>query len=142
MRLFLLMMLGVLCSGSAQATDVVRTLATPELNAAYLMQIVFSMAVVIGGIVALTWLMRRLQQRPGSPGASLRAVASLNVGARERVVLIEIGDKQILVGVAPGRVQTLHVLDESIDFSAKGTALADMPFAQRLKTAVHARSES
>lgn len=136
----LLMILCVLLSATAQATEpTVRTIAPPELTGAYLLQILFSLLVVIGGIIALTWLMRRLQHRSGSAGPSLRALASLNVGTRERVVLIEIGNKQILVGVAPGRVQTLHVLDESIDVSGKETHGADTPFAQRLKTALNSR---
>ncbi|MEG7523045.1 MAG: flagellar biosynthetic protein FliO [Chromatiales bacterium] len=38
-----------------------------------------------------------------------------SVGPRERVVVVKVDDIRLLLGVAPGRVQTLHVLDQSED---------------------------
>ncbi|EQD42713.1 Flagellar biosynthesis protein, FliO, partial [mine drainage metagenome] len=43
------------------------------------------------------------------PGA-LEILASMPLGAKERAVLVKVGDAQILLGVAPGQVNTLHVL--------------------------------
>ena len=48
---------------------------------------------------------------------SLRVLGGLSMGTRERVVLIQVGETQLLLGVAPGRVQTLHVLEEPIPTS-------------------------
>ncbi len=47
--------------------------------------------------------------RPTS-AAALKAVATLSVGARERVVVIEAGESWLVLGVAPGRVNKLHVM--------------------------------
>jgi flagellar protein FliO/FliZ len=56
------------------------------------------------------------------------------VGQRERVVLIQVGSQQLLLGVAPGRVQTLHVLEEPISV---GTASSPgESFAERLGSAL------
>ncbi|WP_172600428.1 FliO/MopB family protein [Sulfurivermis fontis] len=56
------------------------------------------------------------------------------VGQRERVVLIQVGNKQLLLGVAPGRVQTLHVLDEPINVTAVPSG--GESFAERLTAAL------
>jgi len=42
------------------------------------------------------------------------------MGTRERVVLLQVGETQLLLGVAPGRVQTLHVLDKPLDSGKQG----------------------
>ena len=39
------------------------------------------------------------------------------MGPRERIVLLEVGETQLLIGVAPGRIQTLHVLASPVDVS-------------------------
>lgn len=70
--------------------------------------------IVVALIVGLSWTMRRLGGLPGAGAGSLRILGGLSMGTRERVVLIQVGDQQLLLGVAPGRVQTLHVLEHPI----------------------------
>lgn len=38
----------------------------------------------------------------------------MSVGTRERIVLIQVGDKQMLLGVGSGSVSQLYVFDEPI----------------------------
>jgi flagellar protein FliO/FliZ len=40
----------------------------------------------------------------------MRIVSSLPVGARERIILLELEDTWLVVGVAPGEIRTLHTL--------------------------------
>jgi flagellar protein FliO/FliZ len=47
-------------------------------------------------------------------GGLLRVCLSLAVVMKERVVLVQAGEKQMLLGVAPGNVRTLHVFDQPI----------------------------
>lgn len=115
--------------------------SVPEISAAYMVQMVLSLVFVIACIIALTWLIKRMQYPQGSSASAFRILASLNVGARERVILIQLGEQQILVGVAPGRVQTLHVLEEPIDFNVRRREVSDVSFAQRLKVALDKRGE-
>lgn len=70
--------------------------------------------VVVALIVVMSWAMRRMGGLPGTGAGSLRILGGLSMGTRERVVLIQVGDQQLLLGVAPGRVQTLHVLEHPI----------------------------
>jgi flagellar protein FliO/FliZ len=48
---------------------------------------------------------------------AIDVIADIPLGAKERAVLLKVGQKQILVGVAPGRVNTLHVLEEPLDLA-------------------------
>jgi flagellar protein FliO/FliZ len=44
----------------------------------------------------------------------MKVLGGLSVGQRERLVLVQVGDKQILVGVAPGSVQHVMAFDEPL----------------------------
>jgi flagellar protein FliO/FliZ len=90
----------------------------------YLAQVFFSLALVIGLLVGALWVMRRVNGVGHAVGGQMRVVASLGLGQRERAVLVNVGDQQILLGVAPGRVATLHVFDEPV------TALEATPAGQ------------
>ena len=46
----------------------------------------------------------------------MRVVGGASVGTRERVVVVEVEDARLVLGVCPGRVQTLHVLPADTDF--------------------------
>ena len=87
----------------------------PELlSAGYLMQVVGSLAIVFGAVVLMAVVVKRVNRSPSIGKASLSVMGSTSVGTREKVVLINAAGQQILVGVAPGNVRTLHVFDEPL----------------------------
>lgn len=88
------------------------------------------MIVVILGLAALLKRVNGLQRR--LPGA-IRIVSVAPVGARERLLLVEVGGRQLLVGSAPGRLQTLLVLDEPVKVPAQPAGQAPGGFAERLR---------
>jgi flagellar protein FliO/FliZ len=47
-----------------------------------------------------------------SSKGEIAILSGVSLGPRERAVLLRVGNTRLLVGVAPGRVQTLHVLDD------------------------------
>lgn len=131
--LLLLTSSGVLAEEAGGRTP--STLFTGE----YLLQVFVSLAVVIGLMVGLLWILRRVNgvSRATGSGAALSVVASVGLGQRERAVLIEAGDKQILVGVAPGHIATLHVFDEPVAKPATKAPTTSMPgFAEVWKQAM------
>jgi flagellar protein FliO/FliZ len=71
---------------------------------------VLGLALVLGLIVLASWLLRRFGAGPAASGSLIRVVTAASVGPRERVVLVEIQDTWLVLGVAPGRVNTLHQL--------------------------------
>ena len=90
--------------------------------------VVFSLLFIVLLIFGLAWMVRRLGSVSALGNQSLKVVAGLSVGTREKVVLIEVGGQQVLVGVAPGRVSHLCSFDHPVvntsvtggsDFTAK-----------------------
>jgi flagellar protein FliO/FliZ len=79
-----------------------------------LAQVTLSLMLVLAAVFAAAWVVRRLRTF-GRPGAgAIQIVADIALGTKERAVLIQVGAQQLLVGVAPGRVNTLHVLAEPV----------------------------
>jgi flagellar protein FliO/FliZ len=70
-------------------------------------QLFLSLLLVFALLVGSLWLLKRLSTPRGAPGGLLKVVAATAVGARERVVVLEVGSSWLVLGVAPGRVSAL-----------------------------------
>lgn len=72
----------------------------------------FALALVLGLIFGLAWLARRMPGLAGMRGsAGLRVVAALPLGARERLLVVEVGDTQLLLASGAGGTRLLHTLE-------------------------------
>jgi flagellar protein FliO/FliZ len=100
---------------------------TEPIGAGSVLQLTLSLAAVVAAIFGLGWLLRRLHAMPGSTHRALRVVATLPVGTRERIAIVQAGDTQVLIGLSPGRIQTLHVLDRPVaEAAAAGASFASL----------------
>jgi len=77
-------------------------------------QLVLGLFLVLLMIVASAWLVKRLGRWQGGHTDQLKVVGGIAIGARERIVLLQVGEQQLLVGITPGNIRTLHVLDEPL----------------------------
>jgi len=77
-----------------------------------LLRVTLSLLFVIGAVLVTAWLSRRLRGMSGPHTNALTVLAHVSLGARERAVLVRVGARQLLLGVAPGSVRTLHLLEE------------------------------
>ena len=66
-----------------------------------LVEVLFSLVLVLGVIVLAAWVLRRLRAPSRLPQGTLRALGAFPLGPRERVVLLQVSETQLLVGVAP-----------------------------------------
>jgi flagellar protein FliO/FliZ len=73
-------------------------------------QTLFSLLLVLAILGGLAWFLKKFGPRHQSGGAGLKVVGHLNIGGRERVMVIEVGDQWIVVGAAPGRVNALATM--------------------------------
>ena len=71
--------------------------------------LVLSLVLILGGFVAVAFLAKRWLPTAGGQGV-LRVVGSAAVGARERVVVVEVADTWVVLGVGAGGVRALHHL--------------------------------
>ncbi|HAZ98937.1 MAG TPA: flagellar biosynthetic protein FliO [Halomonas sp.] len=67
-----------------------------------------ALALVIAIILLCTSLLKRWQQHRFDQGARLRIVGTTAVGNRERVVVVEVEDTWLVLGVSSGRISKLH----------------------------------
>ncbi|HKM37733.1 MAG TPA: flagellar biosynthetic protein FliO [Thiopseudomonas sp.] len=144
MRAFILLMLA---SSSAWAADsvVLKKIVEPKTLPAssgvldvapvsgQLLQLVLGLMLVIGLIFLLAWLVRRIQQSlpVKSSNQAISLLASQALGPRDRLLLVQVGKEQILLGLTPGTITPLHVLQEPVDISTPEGNMTSA-FAQRL----------
>jgi flagellar biosynthetic protein FliO len=91
-----------------------------------LLQTLLALIVVLGVLGALAWFLKRYGPKAGGGNANLRVVGALNLGGRERVLVVEVGDQWIVVGASPGRINALATMpkQENADMTSAGATLA------------------
>ena len=100
--------------------------------AGQLTQLVFGLLLVLGLIFFLAWLLRRVQQAgPAGKGQVIDIIGSRALGPRDRLMLVQVGNEQILLGLSPGTITALHVLKEPVHVPS-ATEKTTPEFAQRL----------
>ena len=85
----------------------------------YLLQVIGSFVLVIVLLFGALLFLRRFNGVGRSLGGKMQVISSIGLGQRERAVLLQVGEQQILVGVAAGNVRTLHVFDEECELEAQ-----------------------
>ena len=96
-----------------------------------LTQLVLGLLLVLGLIFGLAWLLRRVQHAGPRQGQVIELISSRALGARDRLVLVQVGNEQILLGLTPGRITPLHVLKEPVQLP-ESSQPATPEFAKRL----------
>lgn len=77
-----------------------------------------ALLMVVGLILLLAWLLRKLPGGALRAHRDLRVVAQLSIGVRERVVVVAVGNRQLLLGVTAESVNLLMQLDEPLSEAA------------------------
>lgn len=118
--------------------------ATPALTAAnsamssgiggQLLQLLLGLGLVVGLIFVLAWLMRRVQRAGPAGNQVIELLGSRALGPRDRLVLVQVGNEQILLGVTPGRITPLHVMNEPVHVPETQSTTPE--FARRLMEAL------
>ncbi len=94
--------------------------------------------VVLGG---LAWLLKRLAPGQRLPAGSMKVLGAVAVGPKERVVLVELGETWLVLGVAPGQVNTVHTMPrQALPENPALPPATGNPFADRLLKALHQKS--
>jgi len=120
----------------AAASDAILAESTVELSA--FLKMFAGLVGVVALIFLLAWLSRKMKfVQNMTSGYQIKNLASLSITTREKICLIEVGGKQVLVGIAPGRVNQLHVFDEKIQVSSNNNSEATKNlFSNHFKSAL------
>jgi flagellar protein FliO/FliZ len=80
-------------------------------SGAEIVRVLISLLGVVALIFFVGWLSRRAQARVRPGGRRIRVIETMPVGIKEKIMLLEVGGTQLLVGASPtGGMRTLHVL--------------------------------
>jgi flagellar protein FliO/FliZ len=111
-RLVVLLLTGISFAALATLPTVPAAPAEPPLSygLAGLLQAGLGLALVLALIFLCAWAMRRLGLQQSGGNRLVKVVSSVMVGQRERVVVVEVGDSWLVLGVAAGQVNALHTL--------------------------------
>jgi flagellar protein FliO/FliZ len=94
-------------------------------------QVMLGLAVVLALLFASLWLLKRLAAPRGVAAGFMKVITATAVGTRERVVVVEVGDTWLVLGVAPGSVTSLHQMPKQA--MPAGATVPGSDFPARLK---------
>jgi flagellar protein FliO/FliZ len=75
-----------------------------------LLQTILALCAVLGLLALLAWFMKRYGPKAQAGSAHVKLVGALNLGGRERIMVVEVGEQWIVVGASPGRVNALATM--------------------------------
>jgi len=70
-----------------------------------------ALLIVLAIFFFCVWGMRKLSGMSAGGTEKMRIIGGLSLGMREKVILLQVGKKQLVLGVTPGRIDALHVLE-------------------------------
>lgn len=76
------------------------------------------LALVLGLIFVLAKVGKKFHPSISAPDRALKVISMLSLGTKEKVALIQVGKKQLLIGVTPQSINTLLDLAEPIDIDS------------------------
>ena len=133
----------------ARALQTAPVLAQPPqpavaVSAGNLVQTIFALTLVLGLLAGFAWFMKRFGPKAPAGVAGIRIVGALNLGGRERIMVVEVGDQWIVVGASPGRVNALATMPRQEGAAGDATLHPQVPaagsFAEWLKQTIDKRN--
>lgn len=111
-----------------------------SMGMAVLGQTSLSLIVVVGMILGCYWVIKRFTNGTGISRKHLKIVSSSMVGTKERVVIVEIKNTWLVLGVGNGTVNKLHELPKPDDAGENVEQSKSTSFADRLKETMRPQS--
>lgn len=85
-----------------------------EIGVSNYVQMLFGLFAIIVFIFAVAWLIKRVGTLNPNHSNNLKIIAGLNVGQREKIVVVQVMDEQLLVGITQSNIQLLSKLEQPI----------------------------
>jgi flagellar protein FliO/FliZ len=129
---------GFAMTGTDIPKQTARTVASGDIAAWSI-----GLLIVLSVFFLCVWGVRKLSGTV-SGAEKMRVVGGLSLGLREKVILLQVGRKQLILGVTPGRIETLHVLegDDCLIKEETVSTTAETGFAQSVLQALKARADA
>lgn len=100
-----------------------------------LLQLSAGLLIVLAFIVLIAWLLKKIEFNLANRAGLLKIIASIGVGQKERVVVIEIEDTQLVLGVTPGQINLLHQINRKTPLATEVAEFSSVSsFKEKLQT--------
>lgn len=86
-----------------------------NVGADRVMEVVVGLVIVLLAIMIIAWLARNYLNIRSMGGSGIRVVGGVSLGGKERVVVVEVSGEQVMLGVSPGRINKIHILENKIE---------------------------
>lgn len=87
--------------------------STAPSTSGSLFKVFLGLAAVLLVMAAITWALKRIVPGTGGQQSVIKVVGGVSVGTRERVVVVEVAGRWLVVGVAAGQVNAIANLDKA-----------------------------
>lgn len=78
-------------------------------------QVALYLGLIVGLIVLLGFVARKIAPQHGATASGgMRVVGSLALGLKEKLVMVQVGDRQLLIGVTPNNITSIEQFDEPV----------------------------
>jgi len=134
MRLFVF--LSTLSLYSQTAFSALTTSAPVTVESTDVMKWLGGLIFVLAVFFLCIWLVRKTNLFNMHSNSQMRIIGGLSLGTKERLVLVQLGSKQLVLSVCPGRVETLHVLEGDECLSDNSTKPSEESFATKFSAAM------
>ncbi len=106
-----------------------------------LFQVLLGLVLVLGLMAGAAWLLKRFAAPKMASGSTIKIIGGIAVGSRERIMVIEVADQWIVVGIAPGQVSTLSTMPkQELPQSQENALSAQSPFSGWLQQMMEKRN--
>ncbi|HLU18551.1 MAG TPA: flagellar biosynthetic protein FliO [Pusillimonas sp.] len=103
------------------------------------LRMVASLAFIVFIILAGAWLLRRTGLLRAGGGQAVKIVGAQSLGARSSIVVVQVEDAQLVVGVTPQQITLLHTMPPG-QLTTGPESVSDLPrqpnFSQALRAAL------
>lgn len=100
-------------------------------SSTHLASVAAGLVLIVALILALGWFLRRFNQGGLFNNSSIKIIATLPLGTRERLAVVDVGGQQLLLGITATQINTLHVFDEPV-IAAGDSSSASSDFGKKL----------
>ena len=126
-------------SSFAQAANAMVAPAAPP-SPAGMVQVTFGLLVVVGLLFAVMWSLKKMGAGKHAPAGAVKVVGGVSVGNRERILVVEVADQWIVVGVTPTTISALSTMPRQVGLDLSPSAPLAKNFSVWLKQTIDKRN--
>lgn len=123
------------------ATIVEASEQTSNTPSSSLFQLVFGLVIVLGLMAVAAWTLKYFGVKQTFSGTNVRIIGGVNVGTRERILIVEAADQWIVVGITPGCINALATMPKQEIVPTTDIVSGVRTFPEWLKQTLAKRNE-